>query len=192
MNQIRANVIDSRIVKTAKDLVGDENVCTALSLIDFDPKYKQVMEYVFGSRLICTTLDVAKRVTFDRNILTYSVTLEGDTFDPEGTITGGSRQERQCIILKLNELQAEIKELEGKRLELNNLQTKFESVKNESVKYNNLKRDYDNEMNQLKVAQSILEQNSHHQKLEKYNTLLAEISKNKIFIKNNFFKTSTI
>ena len=108
MNQIRANVIDSRVVKTAKDLVGDENVCTALSLIDFDPKYKQVMEYVFGSRLICTTLDVAKRVTFDRNILTYSVTLEGDTFDPEGTITGGSRQERQCIILKLNELQTQI------------------------------------------------------------------------------------
>ena len=176
MNQIRANVIDSRVVKTAKDLVGDENVCTALSLIDFDPKYKQVMEYVFGSRLICTTLDVAKRVTFDRNILTYSVTLEGDTFDPEGTITGGSRQERQCIILKLNELQTEIKELEAKRVELGNLQSKFETMKTESVKYNGLKRDYDNELNQLNVAQSVLEQNSHHQKLEKYNTLLAEIS----------------
>jgi hypothetical protein len=35
-------------------------------------------------------------------------------------------------------------------------------------------------MNQLKVAQSILEQNSHHQKLEKYNTLVAENSELKI------------
>ena len=49
-------------------------------------------------------------------------------------------------------------------------------MKTESVKYNGLKRDYDNELNQLNVAQSVLEQNSHHQKLEKYNTLLAEIS----------------
>ena len=187
MNQIQSSSVDPRVVKIAKDLVGDDNVCTALSLIEFDPKYSKVMEFVFGKRLICTTLDVAKKVTFHRDILTYSVTLDGDTFDPEGTLTGGSRQERQCILLKLNELHNDIKQLEAKRVELTKLQAKFESVKNESVKYNSLKRDLDKEMNQLNVAKSVLEQNSHHQKLEKFNILKTEISNLLFYFKWHFF-----
>ena len=175
MNQIRPNVINTNVIKVAQDLVGSNNVFTALSLIDYDPKYKQVMEYVFGSRLICTTLDAAKQVAFHRQILTNTITLDGDHFDPEGKLTGGARQERQCIILKLNELQNDLIDLEAKKIVLNNLQTKFESDKSESVKYNNLKREFDKELNQLNVAKSALEQNSHHNKLEKYKSLLAEI-----------------
>jgi structural maintenance of chromosome 2 len=177
MNQIRPRVIDSNVVRIAKDLVGSENVFTALSLIDFDPKYKQVLEFVFGSRLVCTTLDAAKQVAFHRQILVNTITLEGDHFDPEGTLTGGSRQERASVLLKLNELQNDNKVLETKRVELGNLQVKLENVKNVSIKYNGMKREFDKEFNQLNVAKSNLEQNAHHQKLEKYNSLLAEIGR---------------
>lgn len=47
------------------------------------------MEYVFGSTLVCDTLDNAKRVAFDRKVMTKTVTLGGDIFDPQGTLSGG-------------------------------------------------------------------------------------------------------
>ena len=47
------------------------------------------MEYVFGSTLVCDTLDNAKRVAFDKRVMTKTVTLGGDVFDPQGTLSGG-------------------------------------------------------------------------------------------------------
>lgn len=47
------------------------------------------MEYVFGSTLVCDTLDNAKKVAFDKQVMTKTVTLGGDIFDPQGTLSGG-------------------------------------------------------------------------------------------------------
>ena len=48
------------------------------------------MEYVFGTTLVCNNMDNAKKVTFDKRIMTKSVTLDGDVFDPQGTLHGGN------------------------------------------------------------------------------------------------------
>jgi structural maintenance of chromosome 2 len=47
------------------------------------------MEFVFGSVFVCSDMNCAKKVTFDDRIMKKSVTLEGDSFDPAGTLTGG-------------------------------------------------------------------------------------------------------
>jgi structural maintenance of chromosome 2 len=44
---------------------------------------------VFGSAFVCNDMNTAKKVTFDDRIMKKSVTLEGDSFDPAGTLTGG-------------------------------------------------------------------------------------------------------
>jgi structural maintenance of chromosome 2 len=49
------------------------------------------MEYVFGSRLVCYSLDAAKTVAFHPKIMTSTVTLDGDHFDPEGILTGNTK-----------------------------------------------------------------------------------------------------
>jgi structural maintenance of chromosome 2 len=36
-------------------------------------------------------MNTAKKVTFDDRIMKKSVTLEGDSFDPAGTLTGGRK-----------------------------------------------------------------------------------------------------
>jgi structural maintenance of chromosome 2 len=46
------------------------------------------MEYVFGSRLVCYSLDAAKTVAFHPQVMASTVTLDGDHFDPEGILTG--------------------------------------------------------------------------------------------------------
>lgn len=47
------------------------------------------MEYVFGSALVSDTLDNAKKVAFNRQVMTKTVTMGGDVFDPQGTLSGG-------------------------------------------------------------------------------------------------------
>lgn len=69
--------------------MGEDNVHTALSLVGYEADVHKAMEYVFGSHLVCDTLDNAKKVAFDKRVMTKTVTLGGDIFDPHGTLCGG-------------------------------------------------------------------------------------------------------
>lgn len=69
--------------------VGKDNVHTALSLVGYESDLRKAMEYVFGSTMVCDTLDNAKKVAFDKHVMTKTVTLGGDIFDPQGTLSGG-------------------------------------------------------------------------------------------------------
>uniref|UniRef100_A0A4W5KP59 SMC hinge domain-containing protein n=1 Tax=Hucho hucho TaxID=62062 RepID=A0A4W5KP59_9TELE len=89
LNKISARTLNDSVVNTAKSLVGEKNVHTALSLVGYEADLRKAMEYVFGSTLVCDTLDNAKRVAFDKRVMTKTVTLGGDVFDPQGTLSGG-------------------------------------------------------------------------------------------------------
>lgn len=104
MNQIRAYTINDKAVQAARKLVGAENVHPAIDLVEYDPQYRPVMEYVFGSRLVCTSLEGAKQVAFNPNVMASTITLDGDHFDPEGILSGGSRGERTQLLMKTAEL----------------------------------------------------------------------------------------
>lgn len=67
------------------------------------------LNYVFGSTLICEDADTAKRVTFDPNVRLKSVTLEGDVYDPSGTLSGGSAPQSSGVLITLQTL-AELNE----------------------------------------------------------------------------------
>lgn len=77
--------------------VGEDNVHTALSLVGYESELRKAMEYVFGTTLVCDTLDNAKKVAFDKGVSTKTVTLGGDVFDPQGTLTGGEEVEKVML-----------------------------------------------------------------------------------------------
>lgn len=70
--------------------VGPNNVHVALSLVDYKPELQKAMEFVFGTTFVCNNMDNAKKVAFDKRIMTRTVTLGGDVFDPHGTLSGGA------------------------------------------------------------------------------------------------------
>lgn len=80
--------------------VGKDNVHTALSLVGYESDLRKAMEYVFGSTLVCDTLDNAKKVAFDKQVKTKTVTLGGDIFDPQGTLSGGENTWMMCLSLQ--------------------------------------------------------------------------------------------
>jgi structural maintenance of chromosome 2 len=90
LNKINAKTIDPKVVKLAEKLVGmssentpnnprlgTDNVQTALSLVSYDKEVTPAMKYVFGNTFVCPDSASAKAVTFNSEIRTRSVTLEG-------------------------------------------------------------------------------------------------------------------
>jgi len=57
------------------------------------------MDYVFGNSFVCKDMDSAKKVTFDEHISKKSVTLDGDSFDPAGMLTGGKTVSAENVMV---------------------------------------------------------------------------------------------
>ena len=100
LDKIQSRSIDSNVVDLAKSLCPD-NVELALNLIKFDSSLLKAMQYIFGSTLICETPEAAKAVTFNPKIRSRSITVEGDVYDPEGNLSGGSRRNNSTILLTI-------------------------------------------------------------------------------------------
>lgn len=63
------------------------------------------MTYVFGETLICDDAETAKLVTFHPSVGgAKSVTLDGDVYDPSGTLSGGSAPSSSGTLVKVQEL----------------------------------------------------------------------------------------
>ncbi|KAL5106246.1 Structural maintenance of chromosome protein 2 [Taenia crassiceps] len=91
LNRMRGSPVPADVVQRVEALVGAENVAPALSLIRYPPHLRPVMEFIFGGLLVCPTLDHARRVAFHPGVERRTITYDGDMFDPQGTLSGGSR-----------------------------------------------------------------------------------------------------
>ena len=129
LNKISHRTVSKDVLSAAEHEVGRGNVHVALSLVGYDEQVinlqylskhrgyscdcqvSAAMEYVFGTTLVCKTLDMAKQVTFNDKIRTKSVTLDGDVYDPAGTLTGGSSPSGASVLLQLQQYKDAKKQL---------------------------------------------------------------------------------
>ena len=70
------------------------------------------MRYVFGKAFVCKDSNTAQKVAFSDSVKTACVTMEGDLFNPAGTLTGGSRSVSVTILDKIRNLQSAESDLE--------------------------------------------------------------------------------
>lgn len=71
------------------------------------------MAYVFGDAIICKDPESAKAVTFNKAVGVKTVTVQGDVYDPSGTMSGGSAPSGNGVLLRvqdLNRVQARLAE----------------------------------------------------------------------------------
>jgi len=74
------------------------------------------MAYVFGDVFICADKTSAQAVTFNKSVGVRSVTLEGDVYDPSGTLSGGAAPSSGGVLVqvqKLKEVEREIAQCKG-------------------------------------------------------------------------------
>ncbi|WFD07169.1 Structural maintenance of chromosomes protein 2 [Malassezia vespertilionis] len=104
LSQIQPSTADERRVAAAKRAAPNK-VELALSLVGCEDQVRAALKYVFGQTLVCSDADTARRVTFDPNVRLKSVTMDGDTYDPAGRLSGGSKPSGgQSVLLRMQDL----------------------------------------------------------------------------------------
>jgi structural maintenance of chromosome 2 len=91
LSKIQARTVPAAKLAAARALVGAESVWSALELLDYAADVAPAVAYAFGGSLVCVDAPTAKRLAFDKSVGVACVTLDGDNFNPAGTLTGGSR-----------------------------------------------------------------------------------------------------
>lgn len=118
------------------------------------------MEYVFGSTLVCEDADTAKRVTFDPSVRMKSVTLEGDVYDPSGTLSGGSSPQSSGVLVTLQKLNELTKEVEQHETQLQKLQAVMAKEKQKLDTARRMKQELDLKTHEIRLAEEQINSNS--------------------------------
>ena len=132
----------------------------ALSLVGYDDEVSAAMEYVFGSTLVCEDAETAKKVTFDPAVRLKSVTLEGDIYDPSGTLSGGSSPNSSGVLVTLRKLNEITKELDAREAELNDLQATMATEKKKMDSSRKTKQELDLKSHEIKLTEERIGGNS--------------------------------
>ncbi|XP_050696445.1 structural maintenance of chromosomes protein 2-like [Eriocheir sinensis] len=171
LNKIAGRSIDARTVHAAESLVGKENAQTALSLVCYESELHKAMEWVFGTSFVCQDMDVAKRVAFHNNVMRKCVTLEGDVFDPAGTLTGGARKQGGSILAQLDAVREFHNELNTKTQQLDQVKKQLQHLQRYADKFASVKQEYTKRSHELQMCRQRLEQSTHHQHQEEVKNL---------------------
>lgn len=101
LNRLASRALEGAKVERAQRIATEHGgeARLAMSLVGYDAEIERAVEHVFGSTIICSSMDVAKAVTFDPAVRCRTVTTDGDSFDPRGTLEGGSAPNRGGSIL---------------------------------------------------------------------------------------------
>ncbi|NWR36680.1 SMC2 protein, partial [Tachuris rubrigastra] len=182
LNKISARCVQPDVVKLAQNLVGHGNLHLALALVAYESELQKAMEYVFGTTLVCNNMDNAKKVTFDKRIMTKTVTLDGDVFDPQGTLHGGKcwfysyNNIAVPILSKLQEMRDIEVELKAKESELETVENELASLKNVAEKYQQLKQQLEMKSEEAELLQKKLHQSAYHKQKEELLSLKKTIA----------------
>ncbi|KAL4880429.1 RecF/RecN/SMC [Aspergillus karnatakaensis] len=132
----------------------------ALSLIGYDEDITAAMNYVFGNTLICDDADAAKRVTFDPAVRIKSVTLDGDVYDPSGTLSGGSAPNSSGMLVTLQKLNEITREIRSKERILATLEETMKKEKKKLDAVRSVKQELDLKNHEIKLTEDQIGGNS--------------------------------
>eukprot|EP01133_Synstelium_polycarpum_P008142 gene8142-9557_t len=178
LNKIDGRSIDQHKVRTAEKIAGRENVQPALNLIQYEKPLHNAMSFVFGTTFIAKDKRYAQQVAFNEEIKTKTISLEGDEYNPMGSLTGGSRPSSGSIlthIQALNELNGQYKK---QQTELENINYQLAKLKSSSDIYRQAKQSLQLKEHELSLINSRLQLNPHHQLMETIKEIEANIETN--------------
>ena len=144
----------------AAQQIAPGKVDLALSLIGYDEEITAAMNYVFGNTLICHDSDTAKGVTFDPSVRMKSVTLDGDVYDPSGTLSGGSAPNSSGVLVTLQKLNEITREIRSKERLLASLEDNMRKEKKKLDATRSLKQELDLKTHEVKLTEEQISSNS--------------------------------
>nr|CAB3266385.1 structural maintenance of chromosomes protein 2-like [Phallusia mammillata] len=176
INKVAARSLDKQVVQRAKSIVGADNVNLALSLVGGDTDIEKALEYVFGTTLVCNTMQNANKVAFDPNVKARTVTLAGELFDPSGTLTGGSRSQASPVLAELQKLKSSREELKQKEKDFVGLEKEIVRVSSVAEQFYELNNQIRLKKREIEDLQARLNDGSHGRLLAEIKSLESTIN----------------
>lgn len=137
LNIIKPKYLDSSIIDRLSKINGYVGILA--SLIDYDSKYNNIMNYELGNVIVVKDLDALNLIA---KIMEYKykiVSLDGEVIYPGGSISGGARNNKNNNINLKNELEKNKNKLEEINRKITDLNTELENINNDyEILSNNL------------------------------------------------------
>ncbi|MCJ1423902.1 Structural maintenance of chromosomes protein 2, partial [Sticta canariensis] len=178
LNKISAFRASAEKIGAAQKLAPGK-VDLALSLIGYDNEVSAAMVYVFGSTLVCQDAETAKKVTFDPAVRMKSVTLDGDVYDPSGTLSGGSSPSSSGVLVTLQQLSELNNQLSAHERELSELQSLMGREKKKLDSARRLKQELDLKSHEIKLTEDQIGGNSSSSILQAVEEMKANVEQAK-------------
>jgi structural maintenance of chromosome 2 len=175
LDKIQAKRITNSAMCDAQNIARKMNstVYPAIELLTFDEEVRGAIEYVFGSSFVVDNAEVANKICDSTH--TRTVTLEGDSYDPSGTISGGSKDNFGNTLSQLS-LLADVKvELKDAEKRLEKVVQRFDGMRNNFKTYEKLSMEMEVANAELEFVNKHISQTSYGMLLDKFNTMTAEI-----------------
>uniref|UniRef100_A0A8C4Y2I3 Structural maintenance of chromosomes 2 n=1 Tax=Gopherus evgoodei TaxID=1825980 RepID=A0A8C4Y2I3_9SAUR len=135
------------------------------------------LEVVAGGKLYNIVVDTEVSVQL------LTVTLGGDTFDPQGTLSGGARSQATSVLSKLLEMKDIQEKLKTKESELDMVEKDLASLKNTAEKYRQMKQQWEMKSEEAELLQTKLQQSAYHKQQEELDTLKKTIEESEETLK---------
>lgn len=175
LDKIQARRVSGTACERANRIANelDSSALPAIELVGFDEEVRNAMEYVFGSTLVVDGMKAANQICDATK--TRTVTLEGDVYDPSGTISGGSRNNLGTTLSKLSEVTEAQQQLSEKQERLQVVTTQLSAMKSVARDYEKLSDKLEFATAELASVEKHLSQTSYGMVLEKFESMSAEI-----------------
>lgn len=99
LNQIRDNQGSENRIRQYQAIMEQYGCKHAVDLLEFDPEYRPVLNYLLNQTIVAPDLKVAVQISSRLDKGFRIVTPEGDLVNPGGSITGGSVDKRRLGLL---------------------------------------------------------------------------------------------
>lgn len=157
LDKITPFVLTSHKLQRAQKVGGGpRSVQCALDLVEYPPEVARAIEYVFGGTLVCCDGETSKAVTFDPQVRARSVTLEGDVYDPSGSLSGGSKTSSNGVLQQLKALKSKTGLRDSLQCSLQELEGQWQELGKQRKLSDNLKANLELKAHELHIAEQQL------------------------------------
>ena len=163
------DIIRPRQPKPAEQTLAQQaGVCGwAVDLVDYEPRLANAISFLLGHILIVEDMDVALQVAKEAHYKFNIVTLEGELLKAGGSLTGGSRRQREGYLSRQKEIDQALAQSELWHQKLLELQEAVEAVEAEQTKVQQKLEQLQEQLQQKRLlANSLLLREEHLQKEE--------------------------
>lgn len=178
LNKINSRCMDPAKVERSKAVASQQggSAHLALELVGYEEEVKRAMQFTFGNTIVCSSSEIAQAITFNNDIRCKTVTLDGDTFDPSGTVTGGSKNQIGILLSKISELSRLQEQYNEYNAELTSISKKLQKLEANGAAVRELTSSLELKTHALSICDEKLSGSSYAQMVEEMTGLDKEVA----------------